>query len=410
MAESLLGNYEKLIEIRRYLIKKGQGRYGSSVTLVKLQEAEKLFKDSEILFSTVSGSKDQSEIELVTETFSKISSLFTEILILCKTPERKLDTKAVEQKSDKMEFDLKTACGLIPVLDDKENTTKRLIDAVEMYADMLNSAGQLLLIKFVLKGRLSENAKLRVNTDYPTVKDMLQDLKKKLLTTKSFTAIQGQIQSLNQGFRSIDEYGSQLEKLLTELNISQADGDASKIDVLKPINEKMAVKKFADGLKDEKVSTIITARNYSSLKDAIQAAKDESKSSTSRQAEVMKMTPARGKYYNNRTYFRGQARGQFPRAQGHFANNSNRGRFQDNRNDYRNNAPRYQGRSRSFYYNSRGRGQYQRRGYARRGGQGSYTNNNLFTIPPNVNAQMNASENYSEQGRDERANQFFRDE
>lgn len=266
MADLILKNYDKLKEIRRYLIQKGQSRYKCSVTQKKLHEAEELFKNSELIFSDISFNKDKSEIQVVTEIYNKLSLLFSEVSELCKAP---------EQKSVKMEFDLKTACSLIPVLDDKENTTKRLIDAVEMYSDMLNSAGQSLLIKFVLKGRLSENAKLRVNTDYTTVKDMLQDFRRKLLTTKSFTAIQEKIQSLNQGFRSVDEYGSQLEKLLTELNIAQAEGDVSKMEVLKPINEKMVIKKFADGLKNEKVSTIITARSYSSLKDAIQAAKDE---------------------------------------------------------------------------------------------------------------------------------------
>ncbi|CAH2100935.1 unnamed protein product [Euphydryas editha] len=36
-----------------------------------------------------------------------------------------------------MEFDLKVACNLIPVMD-TENTTKRMLDSIEMYADMLD--------------------------------------------------------------------------------------------------------------------------------------------------------------------------------------------------------------------------------------------------------------------------------
>uniref|UniRef100_A0A2A4JH67 Uncharacterized protein n=1 Tax=Heliothis virescens TaxID=7102 RepID=A0A2A4JH67_HELVI len=37
-----------------------------------------------------------------------------------------------------MDFDLKVACSLIPVMDGVEATTKRLIDSVEMYAGMLD--------------------------------------------------------------------------------------------------------------------------------------------------------------------------------------------------------------------------------------------------------------------------------
>ncbi|KPJ21236.1 hypothetical protein RR48_00945 [Papilio machaon] len=41
-----------------------------------------------------------------------------------------------------MEFDLKTACGFIPILDGKEDTVKQLIDAVEMYSEMLSEGDQ----------------------------------------------------------------------------------------------------------------------------------------------------------------------------------------------------------------------------------------------------------------------------
>uniref|UniRef100_A0A2A4J5X7 Uncharacterized protein n=2 Tax=Heliothis virescens TaxID=7102 RepID=A0A2A4J5X7_HELVI len=91
---------------------------------------------------------------------------------------------------------------------------------------------------------------------------------------------------------SIDEYGSELEQLFTDLTISQADGDSTKFVVLKPLNEKMAIKKFSDGLKNSRLSTIVAARNYDSLKDAIQGAKDEEVStpSTSAKLDVMQFS------------------------------------------------------------------------------------------------------------------------
>lgn len=45
--------------------------------------------------------------------------------------------------------------------------------------------------------------------------------------------------------------------------------------VLKPINVKNAIKKFADRLKSQKRSTIIASTNFASLKDSIRAAQDE---------------------------------------------------------------------------------------------------------------------------------------
>ncbi|CAG9115832.1 unnamed protein product [Plutella xylostella] len=113
-----------------------------------------------------------------------------------------------------MEFDLKSACSLIPVMDGEEATSKKMIDAVEMYAGMLNE---------------------------------------------------------------------------TDLTISQSDDNPEAYGVLKPLNEKTAIKRFSDGLRSSRLSTIIAARNYSSLSEAIQAAKDEETMSTS-SSEVLQFS------------------------------------------------------------------------------------------------------------------------
>lgn len=271
MGDVMIKIYDELLVIRTYLIKKGQSRYTCSVTLNKVEEAKKLHNNAQLLLSKV---KDDSDPHLITSyiaTYNKICSLFLEISQLC----------TIKHKVKTMEFDIRTACSLIPLMDEKEETTKRLIDAVEMYAGMLNSAGESLLIKFVLKGRLSENAKLRLSDSYSTVTDLIKDLKKCLLTTKYFTAIQSRLQNTNQGWRSVDEYGTEIEKLFTDLTISQADGDSAKYAVLKPLNEKMAIKIFSNGLKSSRTSMIVAARNYDSLKEAIQAAKDEDVASPS---------------------------------------------------------------------------------------------------------------------------------
>lgn len=63
--------------------------------------------------------------------------------------------------------------------------------------------------------------------------------------------------------------------------------------LLKNVNEKFAIKKFADGLRNRRLSTVIAARNYKSLKDAIQAAKEEETEGSSTSGDVM------GMYQNN---------------------------------------------------------------------------------------------------------------
>ncbi|KAH9631833.1 hypothetical protein HF086_001171 [Spodoptera exigua] len=143
----------------------------------------------------------------------------------------------------------------------------RTEDSVEVYAGMLDAPGNVLLINFVLKSRLSENAKLRISGSYKTIQELIDDLKKYLLPKKSFMAIQTQLQNIQQGSRSVEDYGFEVEKLLTELTITQADGKLDTFSVLKPINENFAINRFSAGLRRSKLST--------NLKDAIQAAKDE---------------------------------------------------------------------------------------------------------------------------------------
>lgn len=393
MADDFIKIYNDLVDIRKYLIKKGQARFTGSIAPNKLKEANDLFSDAQLLYTKLSHDLKPELVTQLSTTFDNIKGIFLNITELCTLPPSVI-------KIVKMEFDIRTACNLIPLMDGKEDTTKRLIDAVEMYADMLDDSGKKLLVKFVLKGRLSENAKLRLSNNYDTVPALIQDLRKHLLTTKSFTAIQSRLQNINQGFRSIDEYGSELEQLFTDLTISQADGDSTKFTVLKPLNEKMPIKRFSDGLKSSRLSTIVAARNYDSLKDAIQSAKDEevSSPSTSAKPDVMQ--------YSRRS------RGRFtpssgPRGRRH------RGRNFDSFNNYN-----HRGYGRPFQNSHRGRSYlqtnfYNGRFYHRGNRRGNiYRRNNIFSaqpIPPTQEpAQGPISQNSNDNTQYMNNKQFFR--
>lgn len=154
---------------------------------------------------------------------------------------------------------------------------------------------------FVLKSRLSQSAKLKMLPNYMSVSDLISDLKKQLLPKESANAIQSKLQRFSQRDLTIDEYGKKISGLFVKLTIVQADGDEQSYKVLKPLNEKMAVKRFADGLRNRHLSTIISARNYDSLKDAVQAAIDEHVTSPGTSNEIFYANNSRGRaYYNNR--------------------------------------------------------------------------------------------------------------
>lgn len=60
-----------------------------------------------------------------------------------------------------------------------------------------------------------------------------------------------------------------------DLTITQSEDDENKVGILQKVNERIAVNSFSNGLRNTELRTIIKARNYTKLSDAIQGAKDE---------------------------------------------------------------------------------------------------------------------------------------
>lgn len=398
-SDQLIKYYNELLIIKQYLVKKGKARYTCKTTENKLVESKQIVQFCEKIIDDIPTDEKKLFAKCV-QIYENIRELFSQITILSKPP----ITTTSQESSKKMEFDLKAACDLIPVMDDSGKNTKRIIDAIEMYADMLEEKNIPLLIKFVLKSRLSENAKLRLSDNYHSVTDLIKDLKLHLLPKKSFTAIQTKLQNISQGWKTIDQFGTDIEKLMTELTISQAEGDSTKYSVLKPINEKIALKRFSEGIRDARLSTIIASRNYSSLKDAIQGAKDEevSSASTSAEANAVEASP------------RGQYRGGRSR-NSNFSHRFQRGRPYDNygRGNYQN-----ANFSRGGYHHYGDQQEYFNRDaqYSnRRGNRGSYNrgystrvyrnqNHNVYSAQENCDAELTPSPENNNQ-----PTQFFRD-
>lgn len=75
-------------------------------------------------------------------------------------------------------FDLKRANSLLPRMTDNEDVTKQLVDAISLYDELLDVTGKLLLTKFVLKTKLSQNAKLRLQNNYASNLELINDINK----------------------------------------------------------------------------------------------------------------------------------------------------------------------------------------------------------------------------------------
>lgn len=389
--DAILKFYDDLKKVRLYLIKLGPKRRSGKILENKLNEVDVIYDQYEtwlIDFKEKIKKKFYSaqDIELIENYCRQFIDLREDILLLC-------ESDIIETSTKMNSFDLKTALTLLPIMTNEETSIKQLIDNIEYYNSLLkDSACKQNLINFVLKSRLTQEAKIKLNAKYDTVKDLIDDMKNVLLSKKAATAIQNKLMKIKQNELSIVDYGKEITELFVDLTITQANDNEQNFTILKPINEKIAIKQFADGLRNRRLSTIISARNYSSLKDAVQAAQDEEVSTTTPHGEIMGMykRPLNNFYYNRSR------------------SNNYRGQRGGGRNFY---ANRGQARGQQQRYRPTSRGQPARGGTSShrwQRGNFTYSNRRNQGIPKerDVNV-LNNSEQNTESGLT--FNQFFRD-
>ncbi|XP_069365347.1 uncharacterized protein [Maniola hyperantus] len=264
----------KLKYLKEYVVKLGTKR-NTELAYKKFQEAESIYQQSlKICFElekqklTISTS-DKIVNNLV---FEEIESFYRDIESLVTfRPKSNTERSKIAMAS----FDIKTAIALLPVMTGQEQVTQQLIDAIKLYSSMISEVSKPTLIEFVLKTRLSASGKLRLKSSYASTDDLIADMKKFLIQKKSAVALHTQLLRTNQGNKTIESFGTELEELFVNLTLAQADGNDDNFQILRPINEKIAIKRFADGLSDTRLSTIIASRQFDSLPEAIRTAIDE---------------------------------------------------------------------------------------------------------------------------------------
>lgn len=278
MAENLIILLEKLKSIRTYLIKIGPARRTGDILVTKKEEAKCVLHEYNQYLEQLSKSElSKGQSSLLNKACEEIENLYAEIESLCKESiskeEQPSHSKLIMTSEN---FDLKIALNLLNKMNDETQNTKQLIEGIEYYDTVLTDKEcKRKLVQFVLKSRLSERAKLAMLPDYQTVSDLVKDMRKLLLPRKGHTALQTKLQQCKQNDKSISDFGRELSELFVDLTISQAEGNTKNYNILRPLNEKMAIKKFADGLRNRRLSTIIASRNFNSLSEAIQSAQDE---------------------------------------------------------------------------------------------------------------------------------------
>lgn len=378
--------HEKLRTIKVNLVKLSLGKRTQTLLRQKYLDAKVLYDKyllsrDELNVSIDKGHFKQEELESILVICEEIESFYQRIQNICLTSKQDISTMA--------EFDIKTASSLLPIMTGDEEVTKKLIDCAEFYSQNLKKEHEQLLISFILKTRLSESAKLRIGTNYKTCTELIADMKTHLLAKQSATALQLEMVKARQGSQNIEEFGKKLEDLFVKLTISQADGNTSTFDVLRPINEKLAIQRFTEGLRNSRLSTVLAARNYSALKDAIRAAKDEECSQQGSSTSVETIFSSQHRQRGRGTY---NVRMQNHRYS-HATWNQPTFRTYSRINNNRGYTQTFRGRGRSFRSRSRGNNVYSR-------GRNAYM----------LNRQDNNIENTSDHTQNSRPSvEFFRE-
>ncbi|XP_069365345.1 uncharacterized protein [Maniola hyperantus] len=294
----------KLKYLKEYVVKLGTKR-NTELAYKKFQEAESIYQQSlKICFElekqklTISTS-DKIVNNLV---FEEIESFYRDIESLVTfRPKSNTERSKIAMAS----FDIKTAIALLPVMTGQ--------DAIKLYSSMISEVSKPTLIEFVLKTRLSASGKLRLKSSYASTDDLIADMKKFLIQKKSAVALHTQLLRTNQGNKTIESFGTELEELFVNLTLAQADGNDDNFQILRPINEKIAIKRFADGLSDTRLSTIVASRQFDSLPEAIRTAIDEQLQSQ-QTYDVMTVGHRTKNYYNrgNRRGFNNTRYNRYP--------------------------------------------------------------------------------------------------
>lgn len=278
------------------------------------------------LLSEFENVKSRFKLDVISDIQTYVSATETLITDIQTVLAQRLDKGITMAES----FDLRTAATLIPSMNGSEDTTKQLIDSIKLYAEMLKPEHQVFLINYVLKTRLSEEAKVRLAKNYNSVDMLVEDIQSNFITKKSATVLSSQLHHSQQLHKSVDEYGKEIEKLLSELTLAQAGSDENLLKLLRPVNETLAINSFCNGLKNNELRTILKARNCTTIKEAISIAKDEESTRVVKNVVYFNKTSS-----NNYHAFRGNSRPKYNKSS-NFNSRSNSNNYNNNSNNFSN--------------------------------------------------------------------------
>lgn len=240
------------------------------------------------------------------------------------------------------QFNFRTASAILPRLDGSIELIYQLVEGISFYETSLDDNSKPQLINYVLKICLSHRDRIRMSATYTTVDQLVVDLKRNFLPKQSAPALIAKLQASQQGNLSIDDYAKTVESLMADLTITQEGENPNPevSEVIRRENEKLAIDIFAKGIQNREIRTILKARNYEKLSQAIIAAKEEA-SSVNNSFAINLMQHQRTSAFKQNSRYNATP-----------SNSSNQAsRFQNRfKNNYNNNRNAFSGRTNNTRY------------------------------------------------------------
>jgi len=303
--------FEKLNEeISAYLVKikkdNTERRQDKEVTRRRLQNFQALQQGHKSLVELHKVKVENNDIsaesleiikkfnESIKQKLKEISSILNPRLTLASdnlTVDKDIiETNISDHKVLEMDkFCFKTASSLLPKLNDRTETVNSLIDGIDLYNPSLNVEGKILLINYVLKACIPYKDRIRLKSSYDNIEQLISDIKLNFLPRQSAPVLASKLQSMRQDNLSIDEYARAIEKLMADLTLAQGGSDPKIIEIFRQENEKVAIDVFTNGVRNTEIRTILKAKGFGSLSEAINVAKDEALRVKQHQPSIFQM-------------------------------------------------------------------------------------------------------------------------
>lgn len=210
-----------------------------------------------------------------------VEDIIFEINIILDNIQNKIDlakspiSLQVEVNDTNMNFDFKIALQIVPDFLGESDKALDFIDAAKFYNDSLNADGKSKLLNFLIKIKLKEKAKSAFTYISCSDFDQFENLFiKRFGPKKNVATINSELAKLKQGQDTITQFAGKIEVLTHELsNVQISTQGISSAEVIRKINDEIALNYFKQGL-NASVKNVVFAARVKSFAEAVSLAQE----------------------------------------------------------------------------------------------------------------------------------------